>query len=41
MEEEWAEVEMTVNCYGNISKTTYYNTRKNYERDLECGYYMG
>lgn len=41
MEEEWIEVEMTVNCYGNISKTTYYNTRENYERDLERGHYMG
>ena len=29
MEEEWVEVEMTVNCYGNISKTTYYETREN------------
>ena len=41
MEEEWVEVEMTVNCYGNISKTTCYETRENFERDLKRGYYMG
>ena len=39
--QEWVEVEMTVNCYGIISKTTYYNTRENFEQDLKRGYYMG
>ena len=41
MNEEWVEVEMTVNCYGNISKTTYYETRENFERDLKRDYYTG
>lgn len=41
MEEEWVEVMMMVDCYGTREKKTYYNTRKNFERDLKRGYYMG
>lgn len=40
MDREWVEVLMMVDCYGIREKRKYINTREEFERDMQRGYFM-
>jgi NADPH-dependent 7-cyano-7-deazaguanine reductase QueF len=37
---EWIEVDVTTNCWGNISRHKHITTKKRWEYDLKQGYYI-
>ena len=37
---EWIEVDVTTDCWGDVRRTTHITTKKQWEQDLERGYFM-